>query len=822
MSNSYKMAKLIRSLTTISCLFLFSVSINAAPPAGYYNNVDQSNAQSLRQSLHHIIDDHQRFPYTSSSTDTWDILEAADEDPDNSNNVIDIYRNASFAKQGGGNSYYNREHSWPKSYGFPSDGSSNYAYTDAHHLFISDSGYNSSRSNKPYANCFSACGEKPTLYNNNRGGSSSQSNWTEGSYAAGSWETWSGRRGDVARALMYMAVRYEGGNHGVTGHNEPDLILTDDRNLIAESNQGSNIAVAYMGLKSVLLQWHQEDPVDDFERRRNDAIYSHQGNRNPFIDHPEYVDCIFEGICSGEGSGGDTTPPSAPDYVSANSGSGLISISWNANSESNIAGYNIYRSQTSGGNYTRINSTLVTTVAYDDSTVSSDTTYFYVVTAVDTSNNESAYSSQVFATSDSGSGSSNGTVWINELHYDNDGADTGEFVEVAGSAGTDLSGWKLIAYNGNGGGAYHTENLSGTLSDQSNGFGTQSYAISGLQNGAPDGLVLIDPQGSVVQFLSYEGSFTASDGPATGSGSQDIGVSESSSTPIGYSLQLTGTGSQYTDFSWQPPQSATAGNINNSQSFISQDPVNEAPLASLSSNCSNLDCLFDASTSSDNDGSIVSFHWSFGDGSTVSGVSPSHSYAQGGDYTVTLTVTDNDGATAQSSTTVSVVAHVETPVVWINEFHYDNDGSDTGEFIEVAGTAGADLTGWTLVGYNGRNGSVYGAVSLAGIIGNQQANLGTLAVNFDGLQNGSPDGIALVDDQGLVVQFISYEGTFTASEGPAAGSQSENIGVSESSGTTPGYSLQLSGSGTQYSDFIWQNPAPNTQGGANTNQTFGL
>ena len=82
-----------------------------------------------------MVDDHTRHPYTSSSTDTWDIINAADEDPDNSGNIIDLYKNASYAKIPGGTGAYNREHSWPKSYGFPNDGSNNYPYTDTHHLF---------------------------------------------------------------------------------------------------------------------------------------------------------------------------------------------------------------------------------------------------------------------------------------------------------------------------------------------------------------------------------------------------------------------------------------------------------------------------------------------------------------------------------------------------------------------------------------------------------------------------------------------------------------------------------------------------------------
>jgi endonuclease I len=130
------------------------------------------------------------------------------------------------------------------------------------------------------------------VFNNGQGGGSGvypgNSNWFMGTGATGRWETWIGRRGDVARAILYMDVRYEGGTHGITGVAEPDLIVTNDTGLIAAGATGSNESVAYMGLRSVLLEWHLADPPDDMERRRNDVVYSYQGNRNPFIDHPEW------------------------------------------------------------------------------------------------------------------------------------------------------------------------------------------------------------------------------------------------------------------------------------------------------------------------------------------------------------------------------------------------------------------------------------------------------------------------------------------------------------------------------------------------------
>ena len=111
------------------------------------------------------------------------------------------------------------------------------------------------------------------------------------------------------------------------------------------------------------------------------------------------------------------------------------------------------------------------------------------------------------------------------------------------------------------------------------------------------------------------------------------------------------------------------------------------------------------------------------------------------------------------------------PPVFINEIHYDNTGTDAGEAIEIAGPAGTDLSGWTLVLYNGANGLSYTTTALSGTIPNQQGGFGTLSFTYptNGLQNGSPDGIALVDNTGTVVQFLSYEGTFVAVGGPADG-----------------------------------------------------
>ena len=162
-----------------------------------------------------------------------------------------------------------------------------------------------------------------------------------------------------------------------------------------------------------------------------------------------------------------------------------------------------------------------------------------------------------------------------------------------------------------------------------------------------------------------------------------------------------------------------------------------------------------------------------------------------------------------------------SPVAWINEFHYDNSGTDTGEFIEIAGPADLDLSTYSIELYNGANGQVYTITNLAGIIPNQSNGIGTLSFTYptDGIQNGSPDGIALIDS-GMVLYFISYEGSFTANNGTAAGMTSNDIGVTEPGTTSVGQSLQLTGTGNQYNDFTWSLPSAESPGNINSGQTI--
>ena len=284
--------------------YMATFTIAAGSPGGYYAQVNTSSPEQLRCSLHQTIKGHTIYPYSGSGTNTWTILEIAQQDPRDPAKIIDVYRNRAYRigsdRAGTGSGItYNREHTWPNSLGFANNNLA--AYTDTHMLWLSDTAQNASRGNKPFANCASGCTELTTEANNGVGGGSGtypgNSNWVKSpDGSAGSFEAWNHRKGEMARAMFYMAIRYEGtASEQAHDGRIPDLELTDDRSrIVATSNTAGK---AYMGLLTTLLDWHQQDPPDAEEVVRNDVIQTFQGNRNPFVDHPEWATrALFDSV----------------------------------------------------------------------------------------------------------------------------------------------------------------------------------------------------------------------------------------------------------------------------------------------------------------------------------------------------------------------------------------------------------------------------------------------------------------------------------------------------------------------------------------------
>ncbi len=235
------------------------------PYTGYYTGIN-GFGMDLKTGLHDLLRSTHTTQYSYDAL--WTQLRYTDEDPANSSNIIQIYTGWSIPKShnGGGITQWNREHTWSKSHG--GFGESRPAGTDLHHMRPCDATVNSAKGNKDFD-------EGGTLYvdaSPYSGYSGNTGNYTD----TNSWEPRDAEKGDVARMIMYMGIRYEGTDTYF------DLELVDS---VPSTTSGQPL----YGKLSTLLAWHEEDPPDSWETRRNNRIWERQGNRNPFIDHPEFA-----------------------------------------------------------------------------------------------------------------------------------------------------------------------------------------------------------------------------------------------------------------------------------------------------------------------------------------------------------------------------------------------------------------------------------------------------------------------------------------------------------------------------------------------------
>ncbi|MDD3958508.1 MAG: endonuclease, partial [Candidatus Izemoplasmatales bacterium] len=235
---------------------------------GYYyaDATGLSEEAEIRYALNQIISGHTSISYTSLIAPMQSIF----EDPDNSSNILLFYTNRSQSKytNGGNVDEWNREHVWAQSHGI--DGAAP-AYSDLHHIRPTDVSVNSARGDLDFG--VVSPHNSTTLVVDTYGDVLTY-NYRNASY----FEPRDEIKGDVARILFYMVVRYEG--YG----SEPDLELVNGITSSTSDNLGD---------LATLLLWHVMDPVDDAEREINHRIYQYQNNRNPFIDHPEWVDLVF-------------------------------------------------------------------------------------------------------------------------------------------------------------------------------------------------------------------------------------------------------------------------------------------------------------------------------------------------------------------------------------------------------------------------------------------------------------------------------------------------------------------------------------------------
>ena len=255
-----------------------SFTLMAQPPATYYNSAAGKSGAELKTALYNIIKSHTELSYSA----LWTAFRTTDVKPNG--RVWDMYSNTDYtfgtdqgASYNAEGQTYNREHSFPKSWfkeGYP-------MYTDLFHLYPADGYVNSQRSNYPFGNVRNV---RYTSRNGSKLGTPTVSNFNESNYV---FEPANEYKGDFARTYLYMATRYEDRIASWRGNNAATRDILDGNSFPAYKS-------FYIDL---LIEWHKNDPVSEKEINRNNAVYALQGNRNPYIDHPEWVECVWKGIC---------------------------------------------------------------------------------------------------------------------------------------------------------------------------------------------------------------------------------------------------------------------------------------------------------------------------------------------------------------------------------------------------------------------------------------------------------------------------------------------------------------------------------------------
>ena len=481
------------------------------------------------------------------------------------------------------------------------------------------------------------------------------------------------------------------------------------------------------------------------------------------------------------------------------------------------------------------------------------------------------------------------TAWINEFHYDNPGGDVNEFIEVAlRSDAAAVANYSVVLYNGSGGVVYGTQPLSAFTasaafpvagSAQTVTFYSLVLPVNGLQNGSPDGLALVNTAtNTVIQFLSYEGTFAATDGPAAGQTSADVGVAEpgaTNDTSIGY----VGSGQAPADFTYALISGQTPGAPNTGQTLaagggpapetasvtfvpMSATTAENVPytsgafvytLANSDGNpANNPAATGTVAVTSGNAAQVASFTaaYSFAAG-TPDGTAQQFTATPADDAVFTGTRTVVFGLTATASTasgtfTLTITddeAAPPAPPVVINEIDPNTPGTDVAEFVELIGPPNTPLAGLTLVFFNGSNNQPYFTLDLAGqttsaqgtfVVGNTGVAGVTPATTIpsNGLQNG-PDGVALYTGgaptaptvAGLVDAIVYGSGADAQTLATALGLPQTYSFDENYEGTADTQSLARLNTGAGVSALLYvQTPTPNAINGSTVtvNETAGV
>ena len=468
-------------------LFYYSSLLIAQVP-DYYNDINLSlTGANLKAALAtKITNTHTRnLTYTPG---IWEASKITDINPDNSNEVLLIYgyedgtdtdvtnnRVAGINDNGSGSGLWNREHVYSNSLATPNldDSSGNGPpYADAHNLRPCNGQRNSSRGNRKFSNNSGIeSGETNESYTNSNG--SNQTGW----YPGDEW------KGDVARMMMYMYLRYE------------------EQTLPTNVGLG-NSSDTFDDMINLFLSWNVEDPVSAFELQRNtyhdsDETYA-QGNRNPFIDNPYFATQVWGGP-QAEDKFGDVTDsenPTTPTNVTSSLITGKsFYISWTASTDNAlVTGYEVFLNNIEVGTTSSTN--------YDATGLSVLTSYTVTIKAYDPTGNTSTESSSIIVNT----GADNtvaSDLYISEYI---EGSSYNKALEIVNYTGISVD---LSSY---------------TLKKQTNGAGFWSGTPLALSGTLANGDVYVIANASADTSILYETDLTASSGVVTFNGNDPIGL----------------------------------------------------------------------------------------------------------------------------------------------------------------------------------------------------------------------------------------------------------------------------------------------------------
>ena len=423
----------LRLLFVFTLFFSFSFS---QIPSGYYNTAT-STGYTLKTQLSNIIDDHNDQGYNAidgfmSSYDLDNYYETG------SNTILDVYSEnpsssdpynftpgvdecGNYSNEG---DCYNKEHVIPQSV----FSSNTPMQSDAHQLLPTDGRVNGFRGNFPFGrvndnNLVSQSGISNPTQNGSKLGANLNSGYSSG-YSGTVFEPINEFKGDIARIYFYFITNYEN-----QVSNWSSFAMFD----------GSSDQVLQTTFLSILIEWHLSDPVSQKEIDRNNNIYyNHQNNRNPFVDHPEYVSMIWNPVTDTE------APTAATNLIASNPTMSSIDLSWTAGTD-NIAvnTYDIYVDDT---NTLSTSNTSITVTG-----LAANTEFCFTVFAKDASQNTAPSSNESCETTEQGASSTN-EIFISEYV---EGSSNNKALEIANFTGNliNLSGY-TIARDVNGNGTY--------------------------------------------------------------------------------------------------------------------------------------------------------------------------------------------------------------------------------------------------------------------------------------------------------------------------------------------------------------------------------